>query len=97
MFTHIVFFKLKEATQDNVDKAKKILLSMDGNIPELKKLEVGVDVIKSDRSFDLALITRFDSKEDYETYAVSDYHVNEVLANLRPMLESSKTVDYIVE
>lgn len=97
MFTHIVFFKLKEATQDNVDKAKEILLSMNGNIPELKELEVGVDVIKSDRSFDLSLITRFASKEDYETYAVSYYHVNEVLAHLRPMLESSKTVDYITE
>lgn len=97
MFTHIVFFKLKEATQDNVDKAKNILVAMDGNIPELKELEVGVDVIKSDRSFDLALITRFASKEDYEAYAVSDYHVNQVLANLRPMLESSKTVDYITE
>jgi hypothetical protein len=97
MFTHIVFFKLKEATQDNVDKAKKILLSMDGNIPELKYIEVGVDIIKSDRSFDLALITRFASKEDYEAYAASAYHVNEVLANLRPMLEASKTVDYITQ
>lgn len=95
MFTHIVFFKLKEATQDNVDKAKSLLLSMEGNIPELKGLEVGIDVIKSDRSFDIALVTRFHSKEDYEIYAVCDYHVNYVIANIKDLLDFSKTVDYI--
>lgn len=95
MFTHIVFFKLKEATEDNLKKASGILNSMEGKIPQLKQLEVGVDVVKSDRSFDIALITRFDSKEDYEIYAVSDYHVNEVLKNLKPLLEVSKTVDFV--
>ncbi|GKX68032.1 Dabb family protein [Inconstantimicrobium mannanitabidum] len=95
MFTHIVFFKLKEATEDNLKKASGILNSMEGKIPQLKQLEVGVDVVKNDRSFDIALITRFDSKEDYEIYAVSDYHVNEVLKNLKPLLEVSKTVDFV--
>lgn len=95
MFTHIVFFKLKEATRDNVDKVKNILLSMEGRINELKGLEVGLDVIKSDRSYDIALVTRFESKEDYEVYAVCDYHVNEVLAKIKPSMEVSKTVDYI--
>lgn len=94
MFTHIVFFKLKEATKENIQKASEILNNMEGQIPELKGLEVGIDVVRSDRSFDLALVTRFDSKEDYEVYAVSDFHVNKVLKNLKPMLECSKTVDY---
>lgn len=94
MFTHIVFFKLKESTEENLKKAYSILKNMDGKIKELKDMEVGIDEIKNDRSFDLALITRFDSKDEYKKYAISDFHVNEVLAKLRPMLESSKTVDY---
>ncbi|GIM28213.1 stress responsive protein [Clostridium polyendosporum] len=94
MFTHIVFFKLKEASEENIQKARKILESMRGQIPELKDIEVGVDVIKSERSFDIALITRFDSREDYQKYAVCDFHVNNVLQFIRPMCECSKTVDY---
>lgn len=94
MFTHIVFFKLKNKEQ--AKSARDILLSMEGKIPQLKDLEVGVDVIHSERSYDLALITKFDSLEDMNTYAVSEYHVNSVLKYLKPMLESSKTVDYEV-
>jgi hypothetical protein len=92
MFTHIVFFKLKD--KEKAIEAKNILLSMEGKIPQLKSFEVGVDVLHTERSYDLALVTRFDSLEDMNTYAVHEYHVNEVLKYLKPMLESSKIVDY---
>lgn len=92
MFTHIVFFKLKNKEQST--DARNILLSMEGKIPQLKGLEVGLDVMHSERSYDLALITKFDSLDDMNSYAVSEYYVNEVLKYLKPMLESSKTVDY---
>lgn len=93
MFTHIVFFKLKNKEQ--VNEARSILLSMEGKIPQLKGLEVGVDVLHTERSYDLALVTRFDSLEDMNTYQVHEYHVNEVLKYLKPMIECSKAVDYI--
>lgn len=92
MFTHIVFFKLKN--KDKASEARNILLSMEGKIPQLKGLEVGEDVLHTERSYDIALVTRFDSLEDMNEYAVSEYHVNEVLKYLKPMLESSKVVDY---
>ncbi|MBU3126945.1 Dabb family protein [Clostridium tagluense] len=92
MFTHIVFFKLKNKEQ--AQGARNILLSMEGKIPQLKGLEVGVDVLHTERSYDLVLITRFDSLGDMKSYAVHEYHVNEVLKYLKPMLESSKVVDY---
>ncbi|MCY6371259.1 Dabb family protein [Clostridium ganghwense] len=94
MFTHIVFFKLKEPSTENMEKAKNILESMRGKIPQLKDLEIGVDVVKSERSFDLALVTRFDSHEAMDEYQVHPFHVNEVLKNLKPMLEKSAAVDY---
>lgn len=94
MFTHIVFFKLKD--KNNVEAAKKLLLAMEGQIPELKYLEVGVDLLHTTRSYDLVLITKFDSKEDMDIYQDSEFHVNEVLAKLRPMLEGSAAVDYQV-
>lgn len=94
MFTHIVLFKLENPTKENMEKAKGILLSMEGKIPELKYLEVGADVLRTDRSYDIALITRFDSKEAMDRYQVSEYHVNYVLKNLRPMLKGSVALDY---
>ena len=92
MFTHIVFFKLKNKEQ--ASEARNILLSMEGKIPQIKGLEVGEDVLHTERSYDLSIIARFDSLEDMNMYQVHEYHVNEVLKYLKPMLEGSKVMDY---
>lgn len=94
MFTHIVLFKAKEPTVENLEFLKKTFLSMGGNIKELKELEVGVDVIRSDRSYDIAIITRFDSKEDYLAYDVDEFHVEKVKKVIKPYIECSKTIDF---
>jgi len=94
MFTHIVLFKAKEPTVENLEFLKKTFLSMEGNIKELKELEVGVDVIRSDRSYDIAIITRFDSKEDYLAYDVDEFHVEKVKKVIKPYIECSKTIDF---
>lgn len=94
MYTHIVFFKLLNPTKENLDTVKGILLSMEGNIKELKSLEVGVDDIRSDRSFDISIITRFNSKEEYLAYDIDEYHVTKVKNIIKPYIEMSKTVDY---
>jgi hypothetical protein len=94
MFTHIVFFKLAEPTPVNMEKAKNILTAMEGQIPQLKYIEVGVDVLHTERSFDISLITKFECKNDMDAYQVHPFHVNHVLANIRPMLKGSAAVDY---
>ena len=58
-------------------------------------IEVGVDDIRSERSYDIALITKFDNKEDYLSYDINEYHVEKVKKVIKPYMESSKTVDYI--
>ncbi|WP_238898914.1 Dabb family protein [Clostridium sp. YIM B02500] len=94
MFTHIVLFKLKKPTTENLKFVEKTLLSMNGMIKELKQLEVGVDVIKSDRSYDVGIITRFDNKEDYLSYDVNEFHVEKVKKVIGPYMEGSKTLDF---
>ena len=94
MFTHIVLFKAKEPTEENLRFLEKTFLSMDGNIEELKQLEVGIDVIRSDRSYDIAIITRFDSKEDYLAYDVNEFHVEKVKKVIGSYIEASKTIDF---
>lgn len=94
MFTHVVFFKLKDKSKENIEKAKEILLRTEGRVPTLRTIKVGVDVVRSARSYDLALITTFDSREAMDEYQVHPVHTDEVLADLRPMLESSAAVDF---
>ena len=94
MFTHIVLFKAKEPTKENLEFLEKTFLSMNGNVKELKQLEVGVDVIRSDRSYDIAIITRFDSKEDYLAYDVNEFHVDNVKKVIGSYLKESKTIDF---
>lgn len=94
MFTHIVFFKLKDKSPENVEKAANILRAMEGQISQLKELTVGKDVVHSARSFDIGIITKFNSHEEMDEYQVCPFHVNQVLAKLKPMLESSAAIDF---
>jgi len=94
MITHIVLFKLKERTPEGIEAAKEKLLSMEGKVGLLRHLEVGVDLIHSERSADIALVTKFDSMEDLQAYQVHPYHANEVAAYLRSVCSSVTAADY---
>lgn len=96
MFTHVVLFKLKNNSKENMDKAHGILSSMEGQIPELKGLTVGKDELFTERSYDICLITTFESKEAMEAYQGHPFHVEEVLKNLKPLVEASKACDFTV-
>jgi hypothetical protein len=94
MITHIVFFKLTEPSPSNMSAVREILSSMQGAIPQLRQLEVGVDLIRSERSYDLALVTRFDSIEDLQDYQVHPYHAETVVPFIKQLAKSTVTVDY---
>jgi len=91
MITHVVLFKLKDPS--SIQKTREVLMGMDGKIPQIRDLEVGVDVVRSQRSYDLALITRFDSMEDLQAYQVHPVHV-EVLNYITSVRESVVAVDF---
>ena len=94
MITHIVFFRLKEQTPAAINAVKEKLLSMNGRIDLLRHLEVGVDVIRSDRSYDVALVTRFDSLDALQAYQVHPYHAGEVVPYMKSVCDSVVAVDY---
>lgn len=94
MITHIVFFKLAESSPEKVQAVQEVLLSMQGKIPQLLHLEVGVDLVRSDRSYDLALVTRFASLGDLQAYQIHPYHAETVVPFIKSAALSSVTVDY---
>lgn len=75
MIVHIVLFNLKEKSTESIEKAKRVLMSMEGKIKEIKHIEVGSDVTHSDRSYDIALLVKFESIEDLEAYKIDPEHV----------------------
>lgn len=93
MITHIVCFKLIDRSPENIQKAKEVLLGLEGKIPQLRYLEVGSDVLRTERSYDLVLVSKFDSLEDLQTYQVHPAHV-EVVNYLSKVREAAVAVDY---
>lgn len=93
MITHIVFFKLKERSEAVVSETVNVLRNMEGKIPQLRYIEVGVDVLHTERSYDIALITKFDSLDDLQAYQVHPVH-QEVIQHMNNVRESSVAVDY---
>jgi hypothetical protein len=94
MITHIVLFKLTNPTSEALAEVRDKLLSMGGKIPQLRHLEAGIDLIRSERSYDVALITRFDSMDDLQAYQVHPYHAGEVLPLMRAVSSSIIAADY---
>ncbi|MGB9936512.1 MAG: Dabb family protein [Methanobacterium sp.] len=93
MIIHVVMFKFKNKSEESIRKAENMLLDMEGKIEELKHIEVGRDITKSDRSYDVALLTKFESVEDLKAYQINPLHV-EIAEYLVSASESIVAVDY---
>lgn len=93
MITHIVLFKLKDRSSDSIAATVKVLKDMEGQIDVLKHLEVGTDILHSERSYDIALVTKFDSMDALGEYQVHPVH-KKVIEHMTQVRESSFSVDY---
>ena len=95
MIVHIVMLKFKEENkQDNLLKVKGLLEALPSKIEALLSMEVGLDFMQSERSFDLVLTTIFNDKEGLSTYATDPAHLN-VVNVIKEVTEGAKVVDFI--
>lgn len=95
MVKHIVMFKLKEKTPENLDRAIHALESMEGKIETLRYIEVGKDYSGSERSYDVVLTAHFDDEEGLKIYARHENHLP-VIEKMRSLCSGSAVVDYKV-
>ena len=93
MITHIVLFKLGDRSGENIEKARAVMASLAGKIPQLRHFEVGADILRTDRSYDLALVAKFDSLEDLNAYQIHPLH-QQVVKYMMSVGESAVAVDY---
>lgn len=93
MITHVVLFKLKDNSPEAVERTAAVLRAMEGQIEQLQSIEVGIDVLHSERSYDIALITKHESMADLEGYQVHPVH-KKVIEHMQQVRESSVAVDF---
>ncbi len=73
MVKHIVMWKLKDhahgnSKAENAKLMKEKLESLNGKIPGMLKLEVGIDFSVTKESFDVVLYSEFESQNDLNNY-----------------------------
>jgi len=96
MIKHIVMWKMKEENRaDNMRRMKKIIDELQFQIPEIKKIEAGINISGSPRAYDLVLYSEFDSEVDLENYRTHPDHKKAVNFINRVTLEA-KAVDYTI-
>ncbi|SFE37777.1 Stress responsive A/B Barrel Domain [Paenibacillus algorifonticola] len=93
MITHIVLFKLKDNSAESVETTAQVLRNMEGKIDELKSITVGLDVLHSERSYDIGLITTFESLDALAAYQVHPVH-QKVIVHMTQVREASVSIDF---
>lgn len=91
MVTHVVLFKFQDLT--DAEEARVRLLSMKGRVVGLQDIEAGVDFTRSERSHELALITRHVDRASLDAYRIDPVHL-EVAAFINARSTGAVAVDF---
>jgi hypothetical protein len=91
MLTHVVCFQFPDPA--DADEAVRRLAAMGGRIPALLGIDVGRDVTRSERSYDVALVTRHADLAGMRAYQVHPVH-QEVVAWIRSRGPKMVAVDF---
>ena len=75
MIVHNLLLKLQNSSNESMVRAKYLLLTMQGNIEFIRDLNVALDIRRAVSSYDISLIAKFDTKEDYQSYLVHPFHL----------------------
>lgn len=95
MLRHIVMVKFndREKVKELSIEFKSKLLDLIEKIPELKNMEVGLNVSTKLSAFDLVLIAGFDDEDGLNKYRVHPAHVK-VLDFMKNVVDKTAVVDY---
>ena len=93
MIQHVVMFKLSDASPAHVAHCKSLLDALPPQIPEIRSWSVGIDVLRSPRSWDLVLVSSFDDIDALERYRGHPKH-EAVAEYLVASSEIRASVDY---
>jgi len=99
MLKHIVMLRLKDFDPDqrnrHINDLKSAIESLIGKIPELKFMEVGLNISTKPSAYDLVLTSHFESVDDLNVYRDHPEH-KKVLEYLYEVTRETAVVDYVV-
>lgn len=97
MINHVVLFKLKEYSAEQkaevLKELKGLLLKLKEKIEVLKYIEVGENYELEAKSYDLALLTHFNTLEDLDVYRVHPEHLK-VFERIKEKTVERAAVDF---
>ena len=100
MVKHIVMWKLADEAEgasknSNAKKIRELLYALKTTIPQIKKIEVGMNLRTGDEyAYDLALYSEFETVDDLEIYKEHPEH-KKVSAFVSKVKTDRAFVDYI--
>lgn len=94
MIKHIVMWTFKpEVSEADKLEMKRQLEALQGVVPTLLKIEVGLNVAEGDAARDMVLYSEFESLTDLTAYAGHPEHVK-VVEFVKPLVRDRAVVDY---
>ena len=80
MIRHIVMWKFADnaegkTKEQNMQWVREHLYALPAIIPQIKRMEIGVDIGHTEMSYDMVLLTGFESMDDLGIYKVHPEHV----------------------
>lgn len=97
MIKHIVMWRLKDSAHGNSKATnarliKERLEALDGKVPGILKMEVGIDLSHSETSSDVVLYSEFESREALDAYQAHPEH-----KALMPFVMEARTERRVVD
>ncbi|MGD8315261.1 MAG: Dabb family protein [Syntrophobacterales bacterium] len=97
MLRHVVFFKFKDGVgEEEIVDLEKSLAELPPVIPEILSYEFGRDVVRSEKSYDLALVSTFKDLDAMQRYQKHPDH-QVVLQKVNELCESVLAVDFVTD
>jgi hypothetical protein len=94
MIKHVVFMKFKAGvTEKDITELERAMAKLPGRIPEIKEYQFGRDIVRSERSYDFALVSAFEDLDALKRYQPHPDHFP-VLAKVKEMCETILAVDF---
>lgn len=95
MVKHVLFVKLKDNSPEQCQKLKDLFLTMKDEIDFVRDVQVGIDFLHSERSYDVVLELVVDDREALDAYQAHPYHANVVKEYVLSVKEGTNhVVDY---
>jgi hypothetical protein len=93
MVKHVLCNKLKDSSRAEKERIRDLFLSMRGKVAEIVDMEVGIDYLESERSYDVVLITTHKDRQALEAYRKNPEH-QKIAVQIQAARAAAVAVDF---